>query len=130
MKHLLTLLFAGLCIMSGIAQAPDTAKTVWKTLEEGSELTIPSNHGRISIYLQNVLDKESIVYWTQYVGGNERPENEIGPLEYRTIDLSPKISDENEPVRLDKKEIVLNTEKADKIVVKVEMGKIEIRVKE
>ena len=133
MKHLLALLFVGQFLFSGVAQVTDKTNSTWKVLEEGSELTIPTNHGeisRISISIQNVLDKESIVYWTQYVGENERPENEIGPRKYRTVTLSPKISDESEPVRLDKKEIVLNTDQADQVVVKVEKGKIEIRVEE
>lgn len=133
MKFLLTLFLIGTIVLSSIAQVADISDSSWKTLEEGNELSISTNNGkigRISISFRNVLDKESIVYWTQYIGENERSENEIGPRQYRTTELSPKIADENEPVRTDKKEIVLNTDKADKIVVKVEKGKIQIQVKE
>lgn len=133
MKYLLTFFFISQFIFSSVAQVTETYDSPWKTLEEGNELFISTNNGeigRISISFQNMLDKESIVYWTQYVGENERPENEIGPRKYRTTMLSPKITDENEPVRTDKKEIVLNTDKADKIIVKVEKGKIQIQIKE
>ena len=131
MKLILTLFLISQIFVISFAQETEGIHSSWKALEEGNELSIPTDHGkidRISISFKNVLDKESMVYWTKYKGDNEMPENEIGPRKYRTITLTPKITDENETIRLDKKKIVLDTNKADKIIVKVEKGKVEVLV--
>jgi len=126
---LLTLSLVIFTVAAGVAQMNEKKGPLVEPLDEGNELSIPvTRDGRINIAMQNLLDKESVVYWTQYVGENERPENEIGPRKYRTVTLSPKIDDENEPIRRDRKEIVLNTGNADRVVVKVEKGKVEITV--
>ena len=126
---LLTLSLVIFTVAAGVAQMNEKTGSLVKTLDEGNELSIPvTKDGRINISMQNLLDKESVVYWTEYVGENERPENEIGPRKYRTVTLSPKIDDENEPIRRDRKEIVLNTGNADRVVIKVEKGKVEISV--
>jgi hypothetical protein len=126
---LLTLSLVIFTVAAGVAQMNEKTGSLVKTLDEGNELSIPvTKDGRINISLQNLLDEKSVVYWTQYVGENERPENEIGPRKYRTVTLSPKIDDENEPIRRDRKEIVLNTGNADSVVIKVEKGKVEISV--
>lgn len=126
---LLTLSLVIFTVAAGVAQMNEKTGSLVKTLDEGNELSIPvTKDGRINISMQNLLDEKSVVYWTQYVGENERPENEIGPRKYRTVTLSPKIDDENEPIRRDRKEIVLNTGNADRVVIKVEKGKVEISV--
>lgn len=102
-----------------------------KIFKEGQEIEVllSSEIDRVDIILQNVTDAESVVYRTMFVGDQEMPENEIGPKKYRTVTLAPKIDNENEPVRRDKKELVLNIGDTDKLILRVEKGEVNIQVK-
>lgn len=102
-----------------------------KTISQNEKIEIQSNaeRTRIVINFQNAVGIESEAYWTAYVGDTEKPESEIGPKKFRTITLAPKSKNNDEPIRLDKKEVVLNTNNADKIVIHVEKGTINIQVK-
>jgi len=119
-------LFYANCMLAQVVKIP-----VDKTLKRGQELTVLLDTGidRITIILQNIIDSESVVYRTMFVDGKEKPENEIGPKKYRTVTLSPHIKDESEPIRLDKKELVLNTGGADKILIRIEKGEVNIQIK-
>ncbi len=104
-----------------------------KTLSEGEELKVPIDNSkikRIVISIQNVLGRESVVYRSEYAGGKERPENEIGPKFIRTFTLKPKITDEKAKRRLDRKKIVLDTSKTDEVFIKVENGKVDVEISE
>lgn len=132
MQKLFLIIFVFLFITKClVAQSVQNKLPVDKVLKQGQEIEILLNYelDRVVINLQNVLDSESVVYWTMFVGDQEKPENEIGPKKYRTFTLAPKIEDENEPVRLDKKELVLNTGGSDKLFIKVEKGEINIQIK-
>lgn len=128
-KFTFTLLFTFVFFasMQSFAQSLPIDKTIEQNQE--IEIVIDSKLDRIDINFQNVIDKESVVYWTSFIGDKERSENEIGPKKYRTVTLSPKIDNENEAIRLDKKKIVLNTGDADKIIIRVEKGKVNIHAK-
>ncbi len=104
-----------------------------KTLSQGEELKVPIDNSkikRIVISIQNVLDRESVVYRSEYAGGKERPENEIGPKFIRTFTLKPKITDEKVIRKLDRKKIVLDTSKTDEVLIKVENGKVDVEIRE
>lgn len=113
------------------SQTPIQNIKINKTIEQNEELEIPLNNNlqRVEINFQNVVDKESIAFWTSFQNGVENPENKIGPKKYRTIKLSPQINNEDEKIKLDKKTIVLNTDNADKIIIRVEQGKVNIQIK-
>lgn len=102
-----------------------------ETLLKGQEIEIllSAKIDRVNVIFQNLIDGESILFYTMFIGDKEKPENEIAPKKYRTFTLAPKIEDENEPVRLDKKELVLNTGGSDKLFIKVEKGEVNIQVK-
>ncbi len=104
-----------------------------KIVSEGNELKVSIDINKIKrvvICLNNILDKESIVYRSAYFKGKERPENEIGPKSIRTYKLVPQITDENVRIRRDRKTIILNTSKMNEIYLKVEKGKVEIEITE
>lgn len=113
------------------SQTPIQNLEINRTIGQNEELEIPINDKlqRVEINFQNVIDKESIAFWTSFQDGVENPENKIGPQKYRTIQLSPQINNEDEKIRLEKKTIVLNTNNADKIIIRVEQGKVNILVK-
>lgn len=130
LNRLFAFTFFCLTISFSIAQILHTDLPIDKTISENEKIEINTNENlsRIIINLQNVVDAESEVYWTAYSGKLEKPENEIGPKKYRTITLAPQKKG-SESVRLDKKEIVLDTNNTDKIVIQVEKGEVNIQIK-
>ncbi len=99
-------------------------------LSSGDELHIRIDREvkRIAIFVRNLIEDESIFLWSERFEGNERPENEIGPKFVRTVELDPRLEDEHQPIKRDRKQIVLITEKSDEIIFVVEKGKIEIEI--
>ena len=131
MKKLLTLF---IILIFGVAPVNSSeikmelpAKSI---LSSGDELQIPIDREvkRIAIFVRNLIDGESILLWSERFEGNERPENEIGPKFIRTVKLDPKLEDDNQPIKNDRKQIVLITEKSDEIFFILEKGKIEIEI--
>lgn len=131
MLKLLPLLVFVLTAQYCFSQNTLTDAGVNKTISENQELEVEFDSGleRIVINLENLSDSESKAYWTTYTGDIGKPESEIGPKFVRTIKLSPRIEDKKENIRTDQKELVLNTNRADKIVIRVEKGEINIQVK-
>lgn len=124
-----------LCFSAVLGYAGETKMEIplTKTLRGGEELKVRIDNSkikRIVISIHNVIDDESIVFRSEYVGGKERAENEIGPKKYRTFSLKPKITDENVTIKRDRKTIVLDTSKTDEIYLKVEKGKVDIDIRE
>ena len=131
MKQIFFTCFFALFVTSTCLSQVNSANLPFEqTLSSPEQLEILVGElSRITVSLQNNVAEETVVYWSSFSNGKEKPENEIGPKKYRTVTLSPKIEDENEPIRNDKKEIVLNTTDTGKIVLFVEKGKAHILVK-
>lgn len=131
MKKLLTLfiiLFFGIAPVNSREMKMELpAKSI---LSSGDELQIPIDREvkRIAIFIRNLIEDESIFLWSERFEGKERPENEIGPKFVRTVKLDPRLEDDSQPIKRDRKQIVLITEKSDEIYFMVEKGKVEIEI--
>ncbi len=134
MKKIIVLaIVLGFGLSAGYSEEQQNEMPFKKILNEGELLKVPIDNSqikRIAISMKNVLDKESVLCWSGYLGGKEKPENEIGPKKYRTSTLSPKIKDEKATRKLDRKKIVLDTGAMDAISLTVEKGKIEVEISE
>ena len=131
MKQIFFTCFLALFVTSTcLSQVNSTNLPFEQTLSSPEQLEILVGElSRITVSLQNNVAEETVVYWSSFYNGKEKPENEIGPKKYRTVTLAPKLVSSDETVRLDRKEVILNTNNADKIVIHVEKGKIHIQVK-
>ncbi len=119
--------------MNSFSQDQNIKLPFKQIVSEGNELKLGIDINKIKrvvISLNNILDKESIVYRSAYYKGKERSENEIGPKSIRTYKLDPQITDESVKIRNDRKTIVLNTSKLNEIYLKVDKGKVEIEITE
>ena len=104
---------------------------ITQTLSEGTELRVPFDNTKIKkivIDIQNLIDQESIIYRSAFIDGKERPENEIGPKFIRTHSLDPQITDKTQKIRPDRKTIVLDAGNMNEIYLKVEKGKVEVKI--
>lgn len=115
------------------AQESSLSIPVKKVLSKGESISIKFDNKKITrlkLNFRNIIDKESVVYWSEFLDGKERLESEMGPKIIRTKNLQPKIKDENNPVKLDRKTIVLDTSGMNEIYLKIEKGSVEIEIKE
>lgn len=115
------------------AQEGSLSIPVKKVLSKGETISIKFDNKKITrleLNFQNIIDEESVVYWSEFLDGKERLESEMGPKFIRTKTLRPKTKDEGNPVKLDRKTIVLDTSGMNEIYLKVEKGSVEIEIKE
>ena len=130
-KQFFVLIIFFVIVINSFAQNAYKNLPIDKTISQNEKIEIQPDTGisRIIINFQNKAGIESEAFWTVYAGDKEKPESEIGPKKFRLVTLAPKAENINDPIRLDKKELVLNTNNADKIVIRVEKGTINIQVK-
>lgn len=106
---------------------------VEKVLSANEELTAPVDcqaFRHIKIRLENLVDMESVCWWTSFHKGKERSESEIGPRFIRTIALLGKVKDASEGIgiRADRQTIELVCSKTDEVLVHVDKGKVLVKI--
>lgn len=125
LRRLATLFFVVFAAISSFSQEEEEILLEETILNAGEELSLPVDCDRfvqVDFTAVNMVDGNASFWQTMLYQGEELPENEIGPVKFRTHQLGAQDSENDTTI------ITLDCSDFDELLFHVTKGKVQITV--